>query len=384
MEDWENGGFGIYIHWPFCAAKCPYCDFNSHVRKSVNQSRWLSALKFELQNNAKRTSGRMVNTIFFGGGTPSLMNPETVAGIVEEITKLWSLAPNAEITLEANPTSVEAKKFSDFGEAGINRVSMGIQSLRDVDLKALGRMHSVSEAREAFEIAKDSFKKVSFDLIYARQGQSIESWKAELHEASAMAVDHLSLYQLTIEAGTRFGELYDRGNLRDLPDDGLAADVYDVTQDLSMLYDMPAYEVSNHARKGAQSQHNLIYWRYGDYVGVGPGAHGRISFNEQKIATSTTQNPEDWLRSVELHGTATSDDEIIAPVDQGSEYLMMSLRLSEGSDMRRYQNLSGKKLNSQVIDNNIENKLLTVNKNHLIATPRGRIILNTILKDLLV
>ena len=384
MEDWKNGGFGIYIHWPFCAAKCPYCDFNSHVRKSVDQSRWLSALKFELQNNAKRTSGRIVNTIFFGGGTPSLMNPETVAGIVEEIAKLWTLAPNAEITLEANPTSVEAKKFSNFGEAGINRVSMGIQSLRDVDLKALGRMHSVSEAREAFEIAKDSFKKVSFDLIYARQGQSIESWKAELHEAAAMAVDHLSLYQLTIEAGTRFGELYDRGNLRDLPDDGLAADMYDVTQDLGMLYDMPAYEVSNHARKGAQSQHNLIYWRYGDYVGVGPGAHGRISFNEQRIATSTTQNPEDWLRNVELHGTATSDDEIIAPIDQASEYLMMSLRLTEGSDMRRYQSLSGKQLNSQVVDNNIENKLLTINKNHLIATPRGRIILNTLLKDLLV
>ena len=214
IVDWQNGGFGIYIHWPFCAAKCPYCDFNSHVRKSVDQSRWLSAIRFELKNNAIRTQGRTVNTIFFGGGTPSLMEPETVARVIKEIASLWELDSNLEVTLEANPTSVEAQKFSDFNKAGITRVSMGIQSLRDIDLKALGRMHNVKEARKAFDIAKDNFEIVSFDLIYARQGQSISDWKLELKEASSMAVDHLSLYQLTIEAGTRFGDLYERGNLK--------------------------------------------------------------------------------------------------------------------------------------------------------------------------
>ncbi len=384
MEDWQNGGFGIYIHWPFCAAKCPYCDFNSHVRSAVDQPRWLAALKFELQNAAKRTEGRVVDTIFFGGGTPSLMDAETVAGLVAEVGRLWTLAPDAEVTLEANPTSVEAKKFADFGISGINRVSMGIQSLRDVDLKALGRMHSVSEAREAFEIAKDSFDRVSFDLIYARQGQSEGDWKAELREAAAMAVDHLSLYQLTIEAGTRFGELYERGNLRGLPNDGLAADMYEVTQEFADAYEMPAYEVSNHARTGAQSRHNLVYWRYGDYVGVGPGAHGRITVNGERIATSTTRNPESWLREVENLGTATTDDEIIAPVDQASEYLMMSLRLSEGSDMGRFHALSGFSLNEQAIDRNQELGLLQTSGNRLVATAKGRIILNTLLKDLLV
>lgn len=384
MEDWQNGGFGIYIHWPFCAAKCPYCDFNSHVRSAVDQPRWLAALKFELQNAAKRTEGRVVDAIFFGGGTPSLMDAETVAGLVSEVGHLWTLAPDAEVTLEANPTSVEAKKFADFGISGINRVSMGIQSLRDVDLKALGRMHSVSEAREAFEIAKDSFDRVSFDLIYARQGQSEGDWKAELREAAAMAVDHLSLYQLTIEAGTRFGELYERGNLRGLPDDGLAADMYEATQEFADAYEMPAYEVSNHARTGAQSRHNLVYWRYGDYVGVGPGAHGRITVNGERIATSTTRNPESWLREVENLGTATTDDEIIAPVDQASEYLMMSLRLSEGSDMDRFHALSGFSLNEQAIDRNQELGLLQTSGNRLVATAQGRIILNTLLKDLLV
>tara|TARA_R110002124_G_scaffold5436_32_gene35073 strand:+ start:4027 stop:5181 length:1155 start_codon:yes stop_codon:yes gene_type:complete len=384
MKDWQNAGFGIYIHWPFCAAKCPYCDFNSHVRTAVDQKRWLAALRHELQNAAKRTPDRRVDTVFFGGGTPSLMDGETVAGVIAEIAKLWTLAPDAEVTLEANPTSVEARKFADFGIAGVNRLSMGIQSLRDVDLKALGRMHSVSEAREAFEIAKDSFKRVSFDLIYARQGQSKQDWQAELREAAAMAVDHLSLYQLTIEAGTRFGELYERGNLRGLPDDGLAADMYDVTQEFADACNMPAYEVSNHAREGAQSRHNLIYWRYGDYVGVGPGAHGRLTVGNDRIATSAVQNPEAWLRAVEALGSATTDDEIIAPIDQASEYLMMSLRLAEGSDMDRFARLSGTCLESQLIEKNEEMGLLVKRNNRLVATPRGRIILNTLLKDLLV
>ncbi|MDC1413069.1 radical SAM family heme chaperone HemW [Amylibacter sp.] len=384
MDDWENGGFGIYIHWPFCAAKCPYCDFNSHVRKSVDQSRWLSAIRLELKNNAIRTKGRTVNTIFFGGGTPSLMEPETVAGIIKEIAKLWVLALDIEISLEANPTSVEAQKFSDFRKAGINRISMGIQSLRNDDLKALGRMHSVNEARKAFDIAKDNFERVSFDLIYARQGQSKFDWEIELKEASSMAVDHLSLYQLTIEDGTRFGDLYERGNLKGMPNDSLAADMYDITQEVTLQNDMPAYEISNHAIEGAESRHNLIYWRYGDYIGVGPGAHGRISENGNKIATTTIENPENWLRGVELNGTSTINDEVINHIDQASEYLMMSLRLTEGVDMERYKKISGVALDNKLIDKNIENGLITVINNNLIATQRGRIILNTLIKDLLI
>ncbi len=384
MDDWENGGFGIYIHWPFCAAKCPYCDFNSHVRTSVDQSRWLSAIRLELKNNAIRTKGRTVNTIFFGGGTPSLMEPETVAGIIKEIAKLWVLALDIEISLEANPTSVEAQKFSDFRKAGINRISMGIQSLRNDDLKALGRMHSVNEARKAFDIAKDNFKRVSFDLIYARQGQSKFNWENELKEASSMAVDHLSLYQLTIEDGTRFGDLYERGNLKGMPNDSLAADMYDITQEITLQNDMPAYEISNHAIEGAESRHNLIYWRYGDYIGVGPGAHGRISENGNKIATTTIENPENWLRGVELNGTSTIDDEVINHIDQASEYLMMSLRLIEGVDMERYKKISGVALDNKLIDKNIENGLIKVINNNLIATQRGRIILNTLIKDLLI
>ena len=384
MDDWKNGGFGIYIHWPFCAAKCPYCDFNSHVRKSVDQSRWLSAIRLELKNSAIRTKGRTVNTIFFGGGTPSLMEPETVAGIIKEIAKLWVLALDIEISLEANPTSVEAQKFSDFRKAGINRISMGIQSLRNDDLKALGRMHSVNEARKAFDIAKDNFKRVSFDLIYARQDQSKVDWEIELKEASSMAVDHLSLYQLTIEDGTRFGDLYERGNLKGMPNDSLAADMYDITQEITLQNDMPAYEISNHAIEGAESRHNLIYWRYGDYIGVGPGAHGRISENGNKIATTTIENPENWLRGVELNGTSTIDDEVINHIDQASEYLMMSLRLIEGVDMERYKKISGVALDNKLIDKNIENGLIKVINNNLIATQRGRIILNTLIKDLLI
>ena len=383
MDDWENGGFGIYIHWPFCAAKCPYCDFNSHVRKSVDQSRWLSAIRLELKNNAIRTKGRTVNTIFFGGSTPSLMEPETVAGIIKEIAKLWVLALDIEISLEANPTSVEAQKFSDFRKAGINRISMGIQSLRNDDLKAFGRMHSVNEARIEFDIAIVNFECASFDFIFGREGQSKFDWEIELKEASSMAVDHLSLYQLTIEDGTRFGDLYERGNLKGMPNDSLAADMYDITQEVTLQNDMPAYENSNHAIEGAESRHNLIYWRYGDYIGVGPGAHGRISENGNKIATTTIENPENWLRGVELNGTSTIDDEVINHIDQASEFLMMSLRLIEGVDMERYKKISGVALDNKLIDKNIENGFIKVINNNLIATQRGRIILNTLIKDLL-
>lgn len=384
MADWKNAGFGVYIHWPFCAAKCPYCDFNSHVRKAVDQSAWKDALLNELRNAAARTPNRTVNTIFFGGGTPSLMPPATVSAIVSEIGKLWRLSNDAEITLEANPTSVEAGKFKDFGVAGVNRISMGVQALNDPDLKRLGRMHTAAEARQAFDTAKSVFDRVSFDLIYARQDQSLADWKDELRAALDMAVDHLSLYQLTIEPNTRFGEQFDRGKLRGLPSDDLSADMFDLTQQICDQAGMSAYEVSNHARDGAQSRHNLVYWRYGDYVGVGPGAHGRITQNGQRIATTTRTNPEQWLNAVETFGTAATDSEILSASDQGTEYLMMSLRLAEGCNLERFSALSGSELDSQRISQLVDDGLLVQSNSHIQATNSGRIILNSVLRTLLV
>ncbi|GLQ35520.1 coproporphyrinogen III oxidase [Amylibacter marinus] len=382
-EDWKNAGFGIYVHWPFCAAKCPYCDFNSHVRDSVDQKRWADALCRELENEHARTPNRLVNTIFFGGGTPSLMSPDTVRQIIDKISNLWQVDMNTEINLEANPTSVEATKFAGFAQAGVNRLSMGVQALNDADLRRLGRMHSAAEARAAFDIAKKYFTRVSFDLIYARQDQDQNSWHSELREAAEMAVDHLSLYQLTIEPNTRFGELYDRGKLRGLPSDDASADMYARTQDYCNALGMPAYEVSNHAAPGSESRHNLIYWRYGDYVGVGAGAHGRITVDRQRIATHSPENPEKWLSLVEQNGTALYDAERVEPEDQASEYLMMSLRLSEGTNITRYQSLNGSPPRDSAIKNNVDLGLLKREKNRLIATNSGRMVLNAILRDLL-
>ncbi|WP_189639659.1 radical SAM family heme chaperone HemW [Paramylibacter ulvae] len=379
-QDWQNAGFGIYIHWPFCAAKCPYCDFNSHVRNSVDHDQWLAALIGELRLASMRSKNRTVDTVFFGGGTPSLMQPRVVQKLIETIDTLWGLSPNVEITLEANPTSVEAGKFADFSRAGINRVSMGVQALNDPDLKRLGRMHSVAEAEAAFDIAKTHFKRVSFDLIYARQDQTLANWETELRRALDMAVDHLSLYQLTIEPQTAFGNLFERGKLHGLPADDTAADMYDITQKICADAGMPAYEVSNHAAAGQESQHNLIYWRYGDYVGVGPGAHGRITVDGKRIATVSIRNPEAWLNADQK----TSDVEIISTTDQASEYLMMSLRLSEGSDVARFKNLSGQHLPDDVITNHCADGLLRQTNSHIIATQKGRIILNALLRDLLV
>ena len=384
IEDWQNGGFGIYVHWPFCTAKCPYCDFNSHVRKEVDQQRWADALCTELTNASYRTGGRKVDSVFYGGGTPSLMSPETVNTILEHVRSLWPTSNEIEITLEANPTSVEAEKFHGFHQSGVNRLSMGIQALNDIDLKRLGRMHTASEAKHAFDVAKKYFDRVSFDLIYARQDQSIEAWKNELNEAASMAIDHLSMYQLTIEPETRFGELFERGNLSGLPSDTLAADMYEATIEQTIKMGMPAYEISNHAIPGSESKHNLIYWRYGDYVGVGPGAHGRITENGNRIATISIKNPERWIAAVEANGTASSDNEIIDPVDQASEYLMMSFRLSEGSDINRFNALSNTRLNVQGIEKNKELGFLTITHDRIAATDNGKMILNTLLKDLLV
>lgn len=383
MEDWRNAGFGVYVHWPFCMHKCPYCDFNSHVSREVDQKKWRDALLSDIQRSAAELPERTVNTIFFGGGTPSLMPPETVAAVIEEIGKAWNLSPAAEISLEANPTSVEAGRFSGYADAGVNRVSMGIQSLRDADLKALGRMHSVREARAAFEIARKQFDRVSFDLIYARQGQTVDTWEAELTEAIDMAVDHLSLYQLTIEEGTRFGDMHARGKLRDMPNDATATDMYFRTQEVCEKHGLPAYEVSNHSRGGAESRHNLIYWRYGDYVGVGPGAHGRITLDGQKLATDTFIDPADWLNAVSNNGWGRKASEIVSGEDQASEYLMMSMRLAEGSSLNRYAALNGSALNEGNLEDMVRSGFVSRECGRITTTSRGRPLLNAVLRQLM-
>ncbi len=383
MDDWQHAGFGVYIHWPFCLAKCPYCDFNSHVSREIDHNQWREALLTELRHSAALTGPRIVNTVFFGGGTPSLMQPQTVAALIDEIDKLWGLNPGAEISLEANPTSVEAQKFTDFSKAGVNRISMGIQSLNDVDLKALGRMHSVKEALKAFDIAKAQFKRVSFDLIYARQKQTAKSWFSELRQALDLAVDHLSLYQLTIEQGTRFGDLYEKGKLRHLPPTNEAADMYLGTREICAEYDLNGYEISNYARQGAESQHNLIYWRYGDYVGIGPGAHARLTLDGQRTALHTQLSPQKWLDSVATHGHGMHPPEHLILEDQAIEYLMMSLRLTEGSDLNRYEALAGQKVSpARITELETLGMIETVGYT-LRATAKGRPLLNSVLAELL-
>ena len=332
VDDWRSGGFGLYLHWPFCAAKCPYCDFNSHVSASIDQRRWQAAYLSEIDRIGAETNGRVLNTVFFGGGTPSLMDPELVAAILDRVRATWPLSNDLEVTLEANPTSVEAGRFRAYAEAGVNRLSMGVQALNDADLRRLGRMHSVAEARAAFEIARGAFTRVSFDLIYARQDQTMDGWRAELQEALAMAVDHLSLYQLTIEDGTAFGARHAAGGLRGLPDEDLSADLYLATQDILARAGMPAYEVSNHAESGQESRHNLVYWRGGDWIGIGPGAHGRLTLAGQRHATWTELSPAAWLEQAST-GNGEAGRELLSATDRAGEYLMMSLRTVEGLDL---------------------------------------------------
>ncbi len=381
-DDWRNGGFGLYVHWPFCEAKCPYCDFNSHVLKNINQKQWLECYLRELKRSAAETPNRVLNTIFFGGGTPSLMAPETVSAIIDEARALWRPANDMEITLEANPGSVEAGRFAAYRDAGVNRISMGVQALNDEDLRRLGRIHTVAEARAAFDIARNCFERVSFDLIYARQHQTLDAWRAELTEALSMAVDHLSLYQLTIEEGTAFGDRYAIGKLRGLPEDDSAADMYLTTQEVCEAHGLPAYEVSNHARPGAESQHNLIYWRYGDYVGIGPGAHGRITLDGRKFATETHLAPTKWLAAVD-HGSGESSRFELTPHDQASEYLLMCLRIAEGLDVGRYEQLSGKQLSLEKLDTLTDLGMLALEGNQLRTTSDGRAVLNAVIRELL-
>jgi oxygen-independent coproporphyrinogen-3 oxidase len=338
--------FGVYIHWPFCLSKCPYCDFNSHVRHAeIDEARFIRAFATEIATIAMRVPDRIVSTIFFGGGTPSLMAPATIAAVLDAVAKHWTIAPDVEITLEANPTSVEATRFRGYRVAGINRVSLGVQALDDASLTALGRLHTAQEALEAVAIARRSFERYSFDLIYARPGQTPEAWRAELRRAIAEAAEHLSLYQLTIEADTPFANLYRAGKLA-IPDNDSARVLYDTTQDVCAAAGLPAYEISNHARKGAECRHNLIYWRYHDYAGIGPGAHGRLSVDGCRYATATEKHPETWLTQVEVLGHGLIDDETLTSEQQGDEFLVMGLRLAEGIDPRRYERISGRRLDA--------------------------------------
>jgi oxygen-independent coproporphyrinogen-3 oxidase len=384
VDDWQNGGFGLYIHWPFCQAKCPYCDFNSHVSAQVDQSAWAHAYLSEIDRIAAETGPRILNTIFFGGGTPSLMNPDLVAAIIERARTSWPAANDLEVTLEANPTSVEAGRFRAYAQGGVNRISMGIQALNDADLKRLGRMHSVAEARAAFDIAHATFDRVSFDLIYARQYQTLADWRQELNDALSMAIDHLSLYQLTIEPGTAFGARAAKGGLHGLPDDEISADMYLATQEICTRHGLPAYEVSNHARPGAQSRHNLIYWRYGDYAGIGPGAHGRLTLNGTRWATQTPLMPNTWLEQVTTKGHGEDPREAIPAEEQALEHIMMGLRLAEGLDMDRFAQLSGASLPQDRVNMLHEQGLVTCDGPRLTATAAGRAVLNGVLRELLI
>src|ERR1700754_1310760 len=324
-------GFGIYVHWPFCAAKCPYCDFNSHVRTQIDESGWIDAIEKELDwtANAQGAERPIVETVFFGGGTPSLMGGKAVGRVLDRISRTWRMANDVEVTLEANPASADAARFADYKAAGVNRLSLGMQALNDADLKMLGRLHDTAEAKRALGLAQKRFERVSLDLIYARPDQTVEAWRAELKEALAFDTEHLSLYQLTIEPATPFATLHRTGKLI-IPDDDRAAALYETTQEMSEAAGRPAYEISNHARPGAEARHNLVYWRYGSYAGVGPGAHGRLDLGGKRFAPTTERLPERWR-------TAAMQTEEVVAADAAREHLLMTLRLVEGLDLEAFR-----------------------------------------------
>lgn len=376
----SDHGFGIYVHWPFCKAKCPYCDFNSHVRhEPVDALSFADALTRELAWFGAKTGGRTVASIFFGGGTPSLMPPQAVGRVLDRIAELWTMAPDAEVTLEANPTSVEAENFAGYRSAGVNRVSVGVQALADPDLKALGRQHSAAEALAAFRLAARIFPRVSFDLIYARPGQSVAQWREELSRALGEQQGHMSLYQLTIEEGTRFADLHRAGKFI-VPDEDAAADLYDVTQELTARAGLQAYEVSNHAWSGHESRHNLIYWRYGDYVGVGPGAHSRLTEGSRRLALAAERHPETWRAQVLARGHGMIEEAAVETSDQAAEYLLMGLRIAEGIDLARYRAISGRPPSH--LSELSEMGLIKIEGDRLIATHAGRRVLNAVISQL--
>ncbi len=375
-------GFGVYIHWPFCLAKCPYCDFNSHVRSGIDQRRYAAALVRELEHMATRMPGRTVTSVFFGGGTPSLMEVASVETVLDAIARLWPVADGAEITLEANPTSVEADRFRRYRAAGVNRVSLGVQALDDASLKALGRLHTATEALDAVALARDTFQRISFDLIYARPHQSVADWEAELSRALGFAADHLSLYQLTIEEGTTFAALHAAGRLT-VPDAETGADMYEVTQGLCEAAGMPAYEVSNHAVPGGESRHNLVYWRGEPYAAAGPGGHGRLFDNRGWHATEAHRDPAKWLATVESTGIGLAVDEIVENEARAAEMVLMGLRLAEGIDLSRLSAPADAILDNQAVENLSEDGLLSRHGDNLRVTAKGRPVLNAILREIL-
>ncbi|MDE2363014.1 MAG: coproporphyrinogen III oxidase [Hyphomicrobiales bacterium] len=376
-------GFGVYVHWPFCLSKCPYCDFNSHVRRNpIDEARYVEAFGVEIAHRAKLTPGRKAASVFFGGGTPSLMKPATVEAILEAIDKAWGIEKGAEITLEANPSSVEADRFRGYRAAGVNRVSLGVQALNDADLRALGRLHNRAEALAALKVATSTFERASFDLIYARPGQTVDQWRAELNEALSIAPEHLSLYQLTIEPDTMFERLEAAGKLK-MPNADLQRDLWEATQDTMGKAGMPAYEISNHARPGAESRHNLIYWRYGEYVGVGPGAHGRVAGKSGRRAHATEKHPEMWLTCVETEGHGLVEDEALSIEEQGDEFLLMGLRLTEGIDPGRFQALTGKPLAASRVAELIADGLVEYTREgRLRVSAEGFPVLDAVVADL--
>jgi putative oxygen-independent coproporphyrinogen III oxidase len=374
--------FGIYVHWPFCKAKCPYCDFNSHVRHGqVDEMSFARALVQELEWQRDRTPGRTVSSIFFGGGTPSLMPPQAVAHVLDGIAGLWPVSETAEVTLEANPTSVEAEHFRGYRSAGINRVSVGVQSLEAADLAALGRQHSPDEALTAFRLAARIFPRVSFDLIYARPNQTRETWRRELQAALAEQQGHMSLYQLTVEPETRYADLFAAGKLK-IPEDDLSADLYDITQELTEKHGLPCYEISNHAAAGHESRHNLLYWRYGEYAGAGPGAHSRLCEGENRIALVSEKHPETWRSMVQQRGHGIVSEDTIPPPDQAREYLLMGLRITDGIDASTYARLAGVAFDPEKLRLLTELQLIRQEGDRVMATPSGRRILNAVIAEL--
>jgi oxygen-independent coproporphyrinogen-3 oxidase len=379
-----EGGFGVYLHWPFCAAKCPYCDFNSHVRHgTIDQQAYVAAFQRELAHIRARTGPRSVGSIFLGGGTPSLMEPSTVGALLNTVASLWTIEDNAEITLEANPSSVEAARFKGYRAAGVNRVSLGVQALNDADLKMLGRLHNTAQALDAIRLARQTFPRLSFDLIYARRpSQTEDEWALELKAAIGHAADHLSLYQLTIEEGTPFHGLHRAGKLH-IPGEEQAARLYSVTQDITASSGLPAYEVSNHAVPGAESRHNLVYWRYGEYVGAGPGAHGRFKEGYARTVTMTEKMPERWLEATRSFGHGIVEEEHLTPGQEGDEMLLMGLRLREGISLARFERLTGKALSDEAVNPLVSDGMLEVTaENHVRATRDGMMVLDAVVADL--
>jgi putative oxygen-independent coproporphyrinogen III oxidase len=375
--------FGVYIHWPFCLSKCPYCDFNSHVRREpIDEARFARAFAAEIAATAARVPGRIVSTIFFGGGTPSLMQPSTIGAVLDAIAKHWHVEPDAEITLEANPTSVEATRFRGYRSAGVNRVSLGVQALDDRVLAELGRLHTAREALDAVGIARRVFERYSFDLIYARPQQQPADWARELKTALAEAGEHLSLYQLTIEPDTPFFALHAAGKLR-VPDDDTARALYDTTQEICAAHGLPAYEISNHARPGGECRHNLVYWRAQEYAGIGPGAHGRIDIDGERHATATEKRPEAWVMRVEECGHGIVSDDVLTREERADEFLLMGLRLAEGIDIARYTEVSGRPLDPARIAMLHEHGLVeTTEHGRLRVTLPGFPVLDAVVADL--